>query len=203
MPSITSRSPDLLAVVLLADAEIARGRTLVDAVQQARSEPAPARVVGLDVQGTRAELEEPLQTRDGVRRLGAGEGAVELDATTARAASELDARKVLAVADLKVGEGLVVLEFDVERGWTSLTRRASISRASTSDSAGTKSTSAMSLTRSAVRGRRRQLGEVVGGAVAQVLGLADVEDAALIVLHQVDAGRGRKLLDFLAWRQGA
>src|SRR5262249_40615617 len=40
-------------------------------------------------------------------------------------------------------------------------------------------------------------GEVVSGAVAQVLRLADVEDAALVILHQVDPGRGRELLDLL------
>ena len=44
------------------------------------------------------------------------------------------------------------------------------------------------------------LGEVVAGPVAQVLRLADVEDHALGVLHEVDAGRGRELLDLLGRR---
>ena len=39
------------------------------------------------------------------------------------------------------------------------------------------------------------------GPVAQVLRLADVEDAALLVLHEIDAGRGGKVLDLLGGRQ--
>ena len=80
-------------------AEVARGGALVDAVQQARPEPPPARVVLLDVERAGAELEDPLQHLD--RRpqaLGAGERAVELDAAVARLAGEFDPREVLAGA---------------------------------------------------------------------------------------------------------
>ena len=85
----------------------------------------------------------------------------------------------------------------------SLTSRASSSRASTSLSARQEVDVGDELDE--VGGARvlgGGLGEVVAGAVAQVLGLADVEDAALRVLHQVDAGRGRELLDLLAGGTG-
>src|SRR5262249_29870476 len=106
---------DLLAVVLLGDAEVARGGTLADRVQDARPEPAPALVVLLDVQRARAELEDALEyLHGGAQALGAGERAVELDAPPPRVAGELDARELLADADLQVRERLVVLEIDVE-----------------------------------------------------------------------------------------
>src|SRR5205823_3345785 len=44
------------------------------------------------------------------------------------------------------------------------------------------------------------LGEVVRGAVAEVFGLADVEDATLGVLHEVDAGRRGEVFRLLADR---
>src|SRR5436853_129148 len=81
----------------------------------------------------------------------------------------------------RYGNDLSSFSSTLNRGWMSLTSRASSSRASTSLSAGRKSMSSMSLTRSAVRGSSA---------------------AALAVLHQVDAGRGRELLDLLAGRQG-
>ena len=99
----------------LRHAEIARCRALTDAVQQARPKPAPAAVVGVDVQRAGAELKDALQHPDGVaQRAGAGERPIEPDAAAARLARELDAREVLADADLQIGKCLVVLQPDVE-----------------------------------------------------------------------------------------
>src|SRR5262249_46133405 len=106
---------DLAAVVLLADAEVARGGALADGGEQTGAGPAPAVVVLGDVQGAGAELEDALQNLHGVaERAGAGERPVELDALAARLAGELDAGEVLADADLQIREGLVVLQLDVE-----------------------------------------------------------------------------------------
>ena len=78
----------------------------------------------------------------------------------------------------------------------SLISRASISRASTSLSRGEEvdvGDLADQVGRAAVVGGR--LEEVAAGPGPQVLGLADVDHPAGGVLHQVDAGRVRKLAD--------
>src|SRR5262249_51592071 len=107
--------PDLLAILLLRDAEVARGRALVDAVQEAGAEPAPARVFLLDVERAGAELEDALEYLHRVAQaLSARERPVEPHAAPARAARELDPRELLADADLQIGEGLVVFQLDVE-----------------------------------------------------------------------------------------
>src|SRR5439155_10928118 len=86
---------DLPAIVLLGDAEIARGGALPDAVEDARAKPAPALVVGLDVERAGAELEDPLQDLHGnPQALGTSERPIELHAASPRRARELDARKV-------------------------------------------------------------------------------------------------------------
>ena len=171
---------DLLAVFFLRHAEVARGRALADAVQQAGAEPAPAVVVGADVQRAGAELEEALQH---LHRLpqgaGAGERAVELDALSPRRPRELDARKFFSYADLQIGKGLVVLQLDVEtrlhvldeprfeeQGVHLAVGRQEIDVGDELDEVG------------GARVLGRGLGEIVPGAVAQVLGLADVEDYA-------------------------
>src|SRR5262249_39670495 len=51
-----AQGTNLLAIRFLGDAEVARRRALMDAVQEARPEPAPARIVLLDVQRARAEF---------------------------------------------------------------------------------------------------------------------------------------------------
>ena len=116
LPSITSRSLRIcLRYSSARHAEVARGRTLADAVQQARPKPTPAVVVGADVQRTGAELEEALQHLHRLpQRAGAGERAVELDAAPPRRPRELDAREFFAYSDLQIGKCLVVLQLDVE-----------------------------------------------------------------------------------------
>src|SRR5207244_1078307 len=100
---------NLLAVLLLGHSEVARRRTLADAVQQTGPEPAPAAVVGVDVQRAGAELEDALEHLDCLAQgAGAGERPVEFHSPAARSTRELDAREVLAHADLEIGEGLVV-----------------------------------------------------------------------------------------------
>ena len=205
MPSSTRRSERIcLRYSSLRDAEVARGGTLADAVQQARPEPAPALVVRLDVERAGAELEDALQHLDRLpQALGAGERAVELDAAAPRRARELDAREVLADADLQVGERLVVLQLDVEARLDVLDQPGFQQQGIDLALGGEEVDVGDELDEvggAAVLGGG--LGEVVAGAVAQVLGLADVEDAALGVLHQVDAGRGGKLLDLLGRRHG-
>ena len=86
-------------------------------MQQAGAEPAPARVVLLDVERAGAELEDPLEDLDRPpQALGPRERAVELDAPVERLAGEVDPREVLAGRDLEVGERLVVLEVVVVLG---------------------------------------------------------------------------------------
>src|SRR5207249_358909 len=95
-----SQGANLFAVILFGDAEIARGRTLADAVQEARPEPAPALVVGVDVELTGAKLKDALQHLNrGAQTLGAGERPVEPDTAAARRARELDAREILPCAN--------------------------------------------------------------------------------------------------------
>src|SRR5262249_13214055 len=88
-----AEAPNLLAVFLLGDAQVARGCALTDAGEDARPEPAPAFVVRIDVEGAGAELEDALEHLEGgPQALGAREGAVELDPFSAWIARELDAR---------------------------------------------------------------------------------------------------------------
>src|SRR5262245_37795849 len=100
-----AQGADLLTVILLADAEVTRSGALVDAVQETRTEPAPARVLGVDVQRAGAELEQALEHLHGVAQaLGAGERPVEANTPATRRARELDAREIFANADLQIGE---------------------------------------------------------------------------------------------------
>ncbi|MBI3412128.1 MAG: HigA family addiction module antidote protein [Planctomycetes bacterium] len=196
-----TQAADLLAVVFAADAEVARRRALPDAVQEARAKPAPARIVFLDVERASAELEDPLQNLEGgPQALGAGERAIQFDAAPPRVARELDARIILAHANLQIREGLVVAQPDVE-AWLNVFDESGFHQQGVDlgvrfdiiDVGDHLHQVACTLV---LRGR---LGEIMAGPVAQILRFADIEHPALLVLHQVDAGRGGELLDLFRW----
>ena len=111
------KAPDVRAVALAIDSQVARGRALVDRREQAGAKPLPARVVFLDIQRAGAELEDPLENLDRpAQALGPRERAVQLDAPVERLTGEVDAGKVFARRDLQVGKRLVVLEVAVVLG---------------------------------------------------------------------------------------
>ena len=191
-----AETANLLAIIFPGDAEVAGGGALADAVQDAGAKPAPAVVLGGDIQRAGAKLEDALEhLHRRPEALGAGEGAIELHAAAARRARELDARKLLANADLQVRERLAVLEIDVEARLNVLDE-AGFHQESVDLGVGGQKVDVGDLLDHV--GRTLVLlgrpGEVMPGAVTQVLGLADVDDPALGILHQVDAGRRRELL---------
>ncbi len=126
------------------------------------------------------ELEEPLQHIHRVlQALGTGERTVEPHTTAARRAGELDAWIVLTHADLQVGKRLVVLQADVEARLNVLDEPG-FQQQGIDFAFGSKVVD-VGNERHEVGGAvvfQRGLGEVVGGPVAQVLRLADVEDDA-------------------------
>ena len=196
------QAADVGAVALAIDPQVAGGRALVDRVEQAGAEPSPAGIVLLDVQRAGAELEDPLEDLDGAAEaLGPRERAVELDAAVERLAGEVDAGEVLAGRDLQVGEGLVVLEVAVVLGLDVLDQPG-FHQQGVDLAVGGEELDVGDLVDpvadAAVVGG--PLVEVRTGPAPQVLGLADVDDPPLGVLHQVEArGRG-ELLDLLGRR---
>ncbi len=112
-----SQPLDVVAIFFLADPQVAGGRALVDRRQQARPEPAPALVIGLDVERTGAELEHLLQSlHRAAQAARVGERSVQLRAARARLARHLDARKILMRGDLQVREAFVVAQLAVVFG---------------------------------------------------------------------------------------
>src|SRR5262249_43590421 len=112
-----AQSSDLLTIFFPGDAKVARGGALVDAVQNAGPEPAPARIVFLDIQRAGAEFENALQDVDGEpQALRAREGTIQFDAPAPWGPRELHARKIFTDANLQIGKGLVVFQVDVEAG---------------------------------------------------------------------------------------
>src|SRR5262249_3233749 len=95
-----TQTADIGAVRLAIDSEAARLRTLVERMEQTRTEPPPARVALLDVERARPEFEDLLQDADRASKApSARERAVELDPAIERLASEIDPRKVVAGRD--------------------------------------------------------------------------------------------------------
>ncbi len=186
---------DVLAVVLLADPQIAGRGALLDGGQQARAEPPPALVGFFDVQAAGAELEDLLQHLDRTAQAPAdGERTVQLDASILRLARQLDAREILAGGDHQVRKRLVVLQVVV-------VLRLDVLDQPGLHQQGVDFALAFQVVDVADLGNpvrrpqllRGRLGEVAAGPRAEVLGLADVDHPAGGVLHQVDAGRLRKL----------
>jgi len=190
---------DLLAVLGLRDALVTRGGALVDVVQQARAEVTPPGGAPLDVQRAGAEPEYPLHRLDGrpqVRR--AGERAEQRRAFGPGLAREVDAGEIVADRDLQVREGLVVLQLDVEPRLHVLDEpRFGQDRVHL----------ALGLEEVDVGYQRHQVprpdvrrggfAEVVRHPLSQAFGLPHVQHAALLVLHQVDAGHVGELAHLL------
>ena len=190
-----AEAADVGAIRLAVHPQVARGRTLVDRMQQARAEPAPARVALFNIKRAGAEFEDSLEHLNGPSEaLGAGEGAVELDASVERLAGEVHSWKIFARGDLEVGERLVVLEALI------------VLRLDVLDESGFHQEGV----HLAVGGEKidvHHLADPVGDspvplgsflkigarAGAQVFRLADVDDPPLGVLHQVQARRRREL----------
>src|SRR5207245_562042 len=198
-----TQGPNLPPVVFLADAKVTRGRALVDAVQDARPEPAPALVVRVDVQGAGAEPEDPLQhLYGGAQALGTRERTVKPHAALPGRARELDAWKRLADADLQIRKRLIVLQLDVETRLNVLDQARLEQQGVDLAVSGEEVDVGYQLDQ--VAGPRilgGRLGEIVASPVAQVLGLADIQNAALGILHEIDPGLGRKLPGLFHQRQ--
>ena len=181
---------DVGAVVVLRDGLDARALAALDVVQEAR--PLERALPVLDVDRAGAEREQPADEvhrlvharRRGVRPEVAAAVVHEL-------ARPLDAREVVAQRDLDVRVALVVLEPDVEAGLEPLDEvrleeqrlRHAVDlghldvRDPVDDAADPVDLSA-----------RRLLLPVAANAAAQALRLADVQDVAPGVPHQVHAG---------------
>ena len=195
-----AEAADVGPVRLAVDPEVARGGALVDRVEQAGAEPAPAGVALLDVERAGAELEDLLEHLDRpAEALGAGERAVELHAAVERLAGEVDAGEVLAGRDLEVRERLVVLEVLVVLRLDVLDQpgfhQEGVDLAVGGEEVDVDDLADPVADPAVVGGR---LLEVRARPGAEVLRLADVDHPPLGVLHQVEAGRGRERADLLA-----
>src|SRR5208337_679817 len=174
------------------DPQVAGRSALIDRRQQAWPEPPPAHVVLLDIEGASAELEDPLQDLDRpAQALGPGKWAVELDARVLGFAGEVDPRKILAGGDLEIGEALVVFEVVVvlrldvldqpsfhQEGINLAVRLQMVDIGHLLDPVADSPV------------LDRGFMEIGAGPRAEVLGLADVDDSPLGVLHEVQARGG-------------
>ena len=185
---------DVLAILLLRDAQVARGGALADRRQQAGAEPAPLFVVGVDVERAGAKLEDPLQHHDrSAQAPGTRERAVELHPFAPRRACELDPGEILVGRDLQIRKRLVVLEIAVESGLNVLDEPAfeeegvdlafGLEEVDVANLAHEVGSAAILLGR---------LEEVAAGPGAEVLRLAHVDHAAGRILHQVHTRRRGK-----------
>ena len=186
---------DVLAILLLRDAQVAGGGALADRSQQAGAEPAPLFVVGVDVERAGAKLEDPLQHHDrSAQASGTRERAVELHSFAPRRACEFDPRKILVGRDLQIRERLVVLEIAVESGLNVLDEPAfeeegidlalGLEEVDVANLAHEVGSAAILLGR---------LEEVAAGPRAEVFRLAHVDHAAGCILHEIHArGRGKR-----------
>ena len=175
----------------------------MDAVQQARAEEAPLRVVGVDLQAARAELEDLLQfDQDPPQIADVGERAEEQRPLLLRLAGDVDAREILADRDLQVRERLVVHQVRVvER--TDVLDQPGLFEHRVDFALGFEVIDVIDLVDHlddvrAAGGFQVAAGlEVAGDAGAQALGLADVEHDVVGVLHEVQTRTRRELLDLL------
>ncbi len=175
------------------------GRALADRVEQARPKELVARVVFLNVEMAGAELEHPLQQLQRFAQgVDTGEGPEDLGAlelSIAGRAGDEDARELVAHGDGDVGEALAIREAFVVLGLDVLDETV-LSEERLPLTLAEQVLEAVDLVEHGLLlGTQVRRGhEVAGDAIAQGPGLADVEDDALRVLHEIDAGLSGQLM---------
>ncbi len=172
----------------------ARCSALADWIEQAGTEK-PALVVCLaNLQMTGAELERLLKMRDRfLERIDAGERPIQFYAFGAWLPGHVDAGKFLVRGHHQVGVGLVVEQPGVVfrlnvldepvLGQKRLDLTVGLNDLKVDDQFPQRSLLEIEL-----GGRLK----IAGDPVAQAGGFADINHAALVILHQVDAGRFRE-----------
>ena len=190
---------DVLAVRLPADLPGgARRGALLDRVEQARAKEPAAGVVFADVEVAGAEFERLLEQRHRLlQRVDAGERPVKFHPLLARLAGDVHAGELFVGRDHQVGEGLVVEQPGVVArldvldepvfGQQRLDFALGLQDVEVDD--------VLDKARFLVLELHPTL-KVAANAVAQRGRLADVDDPALVVLHQVDAGGFRQGFGF-------
>ena len=140
-----------------------------------------------------AELEQLAEQVEGLAHpLGAGEGAEVGAVRPVLLAGEVDPREVLVEADADVGVGLVVAQADVEA------RPVALDEALLGEQRLGLGRGDEALDPVDARGEARlPAGEVRGDPLADRARLADVDDLALAVVEEVDAGRVGQLAALL------
>ena len=176
------------AVVSGADAVGAGGGALADVVEEAGAKEAAFLVGGEDFEAAGAEAKDALENLDDAAEVGAAEeGSVEF-AAWSRGAGGIDGGEVVGEGDFEVREGFVI-------GLAGVVGRLDVLDESRFVEDGFDFAAAFEI--GDVGDAAGHLGdpgaagggevggglEVGGGAVAEGLGLADVEDAAVGVLH--------------------
>ncbi len=178
---------DVAAVVLLGDVADAGGLAALDVVVQARAAAAPA---GLG-SGAGAEHEDLREQVEGAAHaLGVGVGTEVGAPGPVALAGEVDAREVLVEGDRDEGVGLVVAQADVEARAV-LLDEALLGEQRLGLGGDDEALDVLDAAHHLGMARAAWhigFGEVRGDALADRLGLADVEHAALAVAEQVDAG---------------
>ena len=188
---------DVLPVRRFGDGLDARALAALDVVEEAG--PLEGALALPDVDGAGPEREEP---PDQVHRLVDGAGRRVRPEVAAAVVDELagplDTREVVGQRDLDVRVALVVLEADVEARLEALDE-VDLEEQRLADRVGHRVLDVRDPVDDGpdpvALGRAALLLPVAADAVAQALGLADVEDVAAAVLHEVDAGAVGQVLE--------
>ena len=191
------QSANLATIVFAADPLVAWSRTLMNARQQARAEPAPSFIRFFDIQSAGTKLKNLLQDSDrSPQPFGIRERTVELCPARTGFPSELDSGKFFSNKNFQIRKGFVVLQFLIETRLNILDqprfKQQSIDFAVGDDVV-------------KVPDFQDQFGcskifcclfrEITSGTVPQIHRFADVNDTSAIIFHQIHAGRRGKRFD--------
>lgn len=181
---------DIFGISIARNLGGAGGGALFDCVEQTGTKEA-ALVVGFaDLKMTGAEFEGLLEMGNGLFELiDAGEGAEELDAFGAGCAGDVYAWEFVAGGDHEIGIGFAIDQAGVVFG-VEVFDEAVFGEEGFDFGIGMKDVEIDDIGEEAGFAEFQRGGgkEVGGDAIAEAGGFADVNDAAFVVLHEVDAG---------------
>lgn len=192
---------DVLAVGFPGDFVGAGGGALADGVEEAGAEEAFAIIFFEDFEVAGAELEDALEVLDSFfKGVAAGEGAVEFGAGVGGLAGDVDAGIIVTRGDFKIGVGFIIEEPGVEAGLNVFDEAVFGEEGFDFRIAG-EGVEVGDVFEKELFAVKAQVGggdKVRANAVAEGTGLADVDDDAAGVFHEVNAGGGGEGFGFFA-----